>query len=157
MYIVKTKVPDLFEKATFDPVTKRASHEMMKLQMPDEFKDNMTIQNMTRKHYPIQISPNRFITTFCHLRFPKSFSRCKKPTAHDEKLKKLFRNGETRLKKELDIDTIIKNTRASQVYLKDVGLDTARMKYVMQHHEKNVVLIDTSDEEVGYFMRKFKA
>ena len=41
--------------------------------------------------------------------------------------------------------------------MEDVGLDTDRMRFVMQHHTSNVLEVDTEDEEVPECVRKLRS
>jgi hypothetical protein len=64
--------------------------------------------------------------------YKRTFNCCcknKETAVHDQKLEEIYLKAEATIEKEMDMDTILKSLRASQIYLNDIGLENAEMKF----------------------------
>lgn len=67
-------------------------------------------------------------------------------TGEARKLQRLLNKGKQGIEKSLNIETIIRNLKNLKIIIKD-RFFTEEIRYKVQHDQKNIIDIDTSEEE----------
>lgn len=129
MFLVRTKHNELFEK----PATKKSIGKHVSC--CHEYKHNRVINLKTKDRICVYIQ-NILGSAFC----------CQRCWPNHKKLTMLFDCTQARLKQELDIVKLVRNTRNSKSLLKN-SLMSPEIKRRLSHTDKNLVDIDTSSDE----------